>query len=145
MSRLNSRIQSGQFGSVNNAGRRRQRPQPVVLVKGPAQGREHTDDRGLDSLQQKANDAFQQGASGPFANAALIQNLSFVSGTPLTIPHGLRRAFVSAMLCGQSAPGTYSVQRAAAVVRPPSNQNRLDMVQVIITANFTGIADCVVW
>lgn len=156
MSRLNSRVQVGQYGGVNNAGRRRKLAAPVILQKGPAQGVEQTTDRQLNALQQNARSANEQSASGPLAAAAFIQGQSFVSGQVVSIPHGLGRAFVSAMLSGCQAPvvsltpplnipNCFSVQRPAAVRRPPTAQNVLDAAYVTITPYFTGTADVLVW
>ena len=156
MSRLNSRVQSQQYGGVNNAGRMRKLAPPVILIKGPARGLEHTDDRALDAVQQRANDATQQTASGPLAGAVFIQGQSFVSGQAVSIAHGLGRVFVSAMLSGCQAPvvsltpplnipNCFSVQRPAAVRRPPTAQNALDAAYVVIIPYFTGTADVLVW
>lgn len=145
MPRIPSNVQAGQFGSQNPAGRRRARPQPVVLLKGAAQGLEHTDDRALDAIQRRVADASGAARANPLASCNFIQNLSFVGGVSLIVQHGLGRAFVSAFVCGQSVSGAYHIQRASAPVRPPSNQNILDTRQVVVTPNFTGTADLLVW
>jgi hypothetical protein len=143
-------VQAGQYGGANNAGRMRQAPQPVVLVKGPAFGREHTDDRALDAVQQRTNDSTQAAMANPLSQSNFIQNLTFVSGTPLIIKHGLDRAFVSAVVCAQSVAGNFSYQRPSTITRPPSVQNQLDTRQIVITYHTGGqgstcMADLLVW
>jgi hypothetical protein len=140
-----SNVQNAQYGGVNNAGRMRKLAQPVVLNKGPAYGKEHTDDRALDAVQQRANDATQAARANPLSSCNFIRGLTFVSGKPLTVQHGLGRVFSSCLLAGQSAYGSIAVQRPAPALRPASTQNTLDARQITITPTFSGIADLLVW
>ncbi len=145
MSRIPSTVQQGPFGTINNAGRRRPRPQPVILLKGVSQGLEHTGERNLDAIQQRVKDASARARANPIGDCKLLVSIAFVAGVPQALPHGLGRTFVSCLLCGQSASGSYSVQRPAALVRPPSPQNVIDERVIIVTTTFTGTADLLVW
>lgn len=145
MSRLPPSVQNGQFGPANPAGRSRALPLPVVLLRGPAQGLEHTPHRQQNDLQKRVASAVEVSKANPLADCSFLQNVTFTSGTPVTLRHNLGRAFVSAFLSGQSAAGGYAVQRPSAPTRPPSNQNFLDETVVVITPAFSGIADVVVF
>ena len=140
-----SRVQAGQYGSTNPAGRRRAVPQPVVLVKGAAQGREHTDSRSLDSVQQLLGNAIAAIKASPLAECNLIQNITLSSGSPLVVKHGLGRPFVSCLLCGASAQCTISVRRPSPQERPATQQNALDAMQIVITPSNSCTADLLVW
>ena len=151
---INSRVQAGQFGSLNNAGRRRKLASPIVLVKGPAQGLEHTADRALDAVQKNITNAVQQTASGPLASAAFFQNVQLPPSERIyTLVHGLGRTFSSVLMCGQATPGVLVIQRPAPISRPLSNQNRLDALQVMmffapLSSAFNGVGclcDILVW
>lgn len=143
--KIPTNVQAGQYGSVNNAGRRRARPQPIVLLQGAAQGLEHSANREINSLQQKANDATKAARANPLSACNFIQGLTFANGVPLTVKHGLGRTFSSCLLAGQSAAGSIAVQRASTPTRPLSVQNLLDERQIVITPNFSGNADLLVW
>ena len=145
MATIPSNVQQAPFGTQNNAGRARARPQPVVLLRGPAQGREHTDTRELDAIQQRVADASSVARANPLGASNFFQGIACTSGTSVTIQHGLGRAFVSALVTGQSAAGNWSIQRASTPVRPPTNQNILDERVIVFTPLFTGLCDLLVW
>jgi hypothetical protein len=142
-----SRVQAGQYGAVNNGGRRRKLPEPIILLKGPAQGLEHTNDRALDATQQRSSNATQSSRANPLTSSNFIQGLSLTAGVPLIVEHGLGRPFTSAFMCGQSVTGDFSFQRPSSPTRPPSTQNTLDTRQIVVTFNGVGtcIADMVVF
>jgi len=145
MATIPSNVQQGPFGPGNNTGRTRAQPQPVVLLKGPAQGREHTDTRELDAIQQRVADASSVARANPLGASNFFQNVACVSGTPVTLQHGLGRAFVSALVTGQSAAGNWSIQRASTPWRPQTTQNLLDERVLVFTPLFTGTCDVLVW
>lgn len=135
----------GTLGGYNPAGRRRQLAAPVVLRPGPAQGLEHTDDRALDAVQRRTADASGQARSSVIAAHVFLQGVVLASGVPQTLSHGLGRAFVSCMLCGQSAYGSIAVQRPAPRTRPLSARAIADETSVTITPDFNGVADVLVF
>jgi hypothetical protein len=145
VSRVPSMVQQGPFGTVNNAGRRRARPQPIVLLRGIAQGLEHTHDRGLDAVQQNIRKSTATAKAFPLADCNFLYGLTFVANVPQTVAHGLGRAFVSATLCGASALGTFAILRPSVVQRPPTPQNHIDQHLITIIASFNGVADLLVW
>ena len=116
-----------------------------MLVKGPVQGREHTDDRQLDAIQQRMYDSTGAAKASVFSSANFIQGLSLVAEQPITIQHGLGRPFVSCLLCAPSAICGIAVQRASTPERPPSQQNLLDARQITIIPGATCTADLLVW
>ena len=116
------RVQASQYGAVNNAGRRRKRPEAVILQSGSAQGIEHTGDRSTQQLQQNVARATAAIKSLPFAQGSLIENLSLAAGNN-TIQHGLPQAWRGALVTTPSAPIAWYVGQTA----PPHALSQLNL------------------
>ena len=108
---ISTRIQSGPYGTQNNAGRRRQLPAPILLQRGPVQGLEVTGNRQIDRVQQSIRQATSVIKSLPMAQGNMIENLSLSAAGAgnNTVGHGLGRPWKGALLCTPSAAVSYYV------------------------------------
>ena len=125
------RVQASQYGGVNNTGRMRKRPSPVVLQPGSAQGIEHTGDRQTQQLQRDIQQATVAIKSLPFAQGNLIEGLSLKTGAN-TVQHGLPQAWRGALLMTPSGYAAWCVTQTT----PPAPASQLSvMVSTSITCD----------
>jgi hypothetical protein len=140
MPRVPIRSQQSQFGPVNNAGRMRKLPVPVIRQPGPAQpieqfgeGVEPNVARGMNQLQQNIRKATSVANANPFGNGNLLENVVVTTGANV-LNHGLGQAYRGYIL-GRSS--------AAITVHEGSQLAALDASQITLNASGPGTID--VW
>ena len=139
--RLPSRVQNAQLGSaVTNAfGTPGRGPAaaPILLQPGPALRRQQTDDRQLNDSIEASRSRTAQATANPLGAANLLEGLSFTGNQTVLVPHGLGRAFRSALVCGPSTNAAVSIQRPSGTAQ--------DATYVAVTSYASISFDLLVW